>query len=301
MESSTKQSLAKLYRKIDSLVSRKPSPKTQKIINISALAILSAGLTISIYKNPNLLNRISIEPLLIIMIFATPLTILLNALELRLMSKLIGTNMPFCPSVETTIIGSAANMLPLPGSAIARVIAMKNHGATFKKSSLTTVYTVLIWAAISFIVSGASLAILGNDLSYVFLSIGILSTFVCILLLLQISEDSHSTAWRLLFTKFLLVTLDVIRIHLSFLTIGENLGYLESSVFVIAAVLGSAVSIVPAGLGIRELVSAGLAPVIGVSPTLAFLSATVNRIAGLAVLTPAALALSLSARTDKHQ
>jgi uncharacterized membrane protein YbhN (UPF0104 family) len=61
---------------------------------------------------------------------------------------------------------------------------------------------------------------------------------------------------------------------------------------VVGSVVGSAVSIVPAGLGIRELVSAGLAPVIGIEASAGFLSAAVSRVLEVVVLVPLALVLA---------
>jgi uncharacterized membrane protein YbhN (UPF0104 family) len=52
-------------------------------------------------------------------------------------------------------------------------------------------------------------------------------------------------------------------------------------VLTISAVLGSAVSIVPAGLGVRELVGAMISPLISVLPAQAFLAIALNRIFGM--------------------
>ena len=100
--------------------------------------------------------------------------------------------------------------------------------------------------------------------------------------------------------KLLLVATDVFRIYLCFLALGEAAHFAQAAAFAVAAVLGSAVSVVPAGLGVREAVSAGLAPLVGLAPALGFLAASLNRLLDLVTVLPIACGLLVFARLQSR-
>ena len=74
-------------------------------------------------------------------------------------------------------------------------------------------------------------------------------------------------------------------------------GMLQPLALSICHVSGSAVSVAPAGLGIREVVDAGMRPVIGLSAAAAYIAAAINRIIALLVTAPAAFILGLRVKT----
>ena len=92
--------------------------------------------------------------------------------------------------------------------------------------------------------------------------------------------------------KTLMLLLDAVRIWLCFAAIGEATQFLQASVLTISAVVGSAVAIVPAGLGIRELVSAALAPIVALAPAATLLAMSLSRILGFVVVIPLSLVLA---------
>ena len=57
-----------------------------------------------------------------------------------------------------------------------------------------------------------------------------------------------------------------------------------------ATIAGSAAAIAPAGLGVSEILSAALAPIVSVGPATAFLAVALNRIIGLSVTALSVLA-----------
>jgi hypothetical protein len=97
----------------------------------------------------------------------------------------------------------------------------------------------------------------------------------------------------------MLVIVDSARLFLCFAALGVDASFAQASGLAVAGVLGSAVSIVPAGLGVREGVAAAISPIVGLAASFGFLSAFLNRLAGLVVIAP--LAAMLSLRTSRSK
>ncbi len=93
--------------------------------------------------------------------------------------------------------------------------------------------------------------------------------------------------------KSALVLMDALRIFTCFLILGLDGTFGQASVLTVSSVLGAAVSIVPAGLGIREGAAALLAPFVALAAASAYLSTSLNRVIGLAIMAPVALFLGL--------
>lgn len=53
-----------------------------------------------------------------------------NAVEFGILARLGRVQIPIAKALEITVLGSAANMLPLPGSTLVRVVALKAAGST---------------------------------------------------------------------------------------------------------------------------------------------------------------------------
>ena len=101
-------------------------------------------------------------------------------------------------------------------------------------------------------------------------------------------------------TRFAMIANQSIRLLLCLLAIHVGSEFAQAAVLSVSAVVGSAVALVPAGLGIREGVAAALSPVIGLAAAAGFLATFINRLLGLAVLAPlAALIAWRGPRTEQ--
>lgn len=275
------------------------NPNLKRIILLLAVALFIGGIALSIYHQPDIFSNLAWRPLVVLMAFAVPINILLNALEFRLSARLINRNVGFGKALEITVIGSAANMLPLPGAALARLVGLKAAGGSYREGAAVTGLIALVWLGAALTVAGAAIALLDDDLlGPLFIAAGIIVMVVALAAMVRISRD-----WPLSFltatVKVLFVALDATRLYLCLIGLGIDANYLQASAFVVAGVVGAAVSIVPAGLGIREAVSAALAPVVGLAASIGFLAASLNHLLGMFVLLPLALGLGLRLRTGQ--
>jgi len=270
--------------------------RVKEVILISAVVVLLAGVVLSVRANPELLQNVDGSMVWAILIVGVPVTIALNALEFVFMGRLAERSIAFGKALEVTVIGSAANMLPLPGSTIVRVAGLKFAGVGFKLGAAITLLVSVVWIGVAFLYAGSMLAAFSEPaLGWGLVVTGAAALVAVSVVLLQF-EIRASWYFALLATKFVLVLIDAVRIYWCFLALGVALSFWQASVFVISSVLGSAVSIVPAGLGVRELLSSGIAPIVGISAAAGFLTATLNRVLGLVVLLPLAGLLAIRER-----
>jgi uncharacterized membrane protein YbhN (UPF0104 family) len=327
------------------------STRSKNLILLIAFVLLSVGVYISISDNPEVLRKANWDGIWAILLVGVPLTILLNALEFILSGRMISVSIAPIKALEVTIIGSAVNMLPLPGSTMVRIAALKLSGAGYKKSTVVTLLFAIVWIGAAFLLAGLVLGIFfGGILGYfmavmglaaliiagmvtrnkkstvvtllfaivwigaafllagLVLSIffgGILGYFLAViglaaLIIAGMATRNTKNRWKnyiwLLALKFCMVMLDAVRIYWCFWALDIEVNLPQASVFVISSVVGSAASIVPAGLGVRELISAGIAPFVGIAASAGFLTATLNRIVGLSALLPMAGFLILLGR-----
>ena len=67
--------------------------------------------------------------------------------------------------------------------------------------------------------------------------------------------------------------------------------FLYTLIQIPTAIAASAVGFLPGGIGLREVIAAGLAPLVGLPASLGYLSAALDRVVGLTVLVPVTLLL----------
>jgi len=267
-------------------------PKLKRNILLLAVFLFAGGIILSIYHQPDIFLNLDWRPIAFLIAACVPATILLNALEFGISARLIDRSVSIGKALEVTVIGSAANMLPLPGAALTRVLGLKAAGGGYKEGAAVTGLIAFVWLGIALFVSGAALCLLGTvALGSVAMGIGALVTVFTVMAMGRITQN-----WPLSFLvaiiKIVFVALDGLRIYLCLLGLGIGASYLQAMVLVVGGVVGSAVSIVPAGLGVREAVSAGLAPIVGLAASAGFIAATLNRLLGMLVLLPLALGLA---------
>lgn len=269
------------------------------------LGLAACGFILGIYLSyraqPDLLENLNWGVLALVAAVGIPVTVILNTLEFQASAKLVGQRFSLVQAAEITIIGSVANMLPIPGGTMVRVAALKAGGASIKRGTAATLLVSGLWIGISFIYSGLWLfwlEITAFNLGVLLLGIGLLAIATSVFLSLKLSNNWSILA-HLSVLKVGLVIVDAARIFGCLLALDYAASFAQASVLAVSGVLGAAVSIVPAGLGIREGVAALLAPVVSVSVASAYLAASLNRITGLAVMTPVALYLALRRNRTK--
>ncbi len=279
---------------LDPVVQWVNSPVVRRACLSLAALFLCLGLALAIRANPGLLATIDFRPVLVCALVAVPLAILSSALEYDLSARLAGVRIPPGEVLKTTIIGSAANLLPIPGAAMVRIAGIKAAGSNLVNGAAATTFSAALWPATGALAAGFAGMMLGHTLAGALLAGAGAVTLVGVLALAFARFQRFDLPAALLGVKALQVGIEVLRLSLCLAALGSNSDLLVCAVLNMANVVGSLVSIVPAGLGVREAAAVALAPLLALSVSLTFLAVAVNRILGLAIVAP--LAVILAAR-----
>jgi uncharacterized membrane protein YbhN (UPF0104 family) len=267
-------------------------PFWRRIILLVAAFWFAVGVALSIRAQPDIFGSLQWQPILWLVVIAIPVTLALNAYEFVLAARLISQQVGFRSALETTIIGGVANMLPLPGGIMVRVAALKAAGASLKHGTSAILFNTFIWFGVAFAYAGAWVLALGAMwIGTAFLAAGLAILMISFAATFRLLQEWRITM-RLTVTKIGLVLIDATRIYLCLWALTAAGSFGHASVLTASSVVGSAISIVPAGLGIREGVAALLAPIVGLAASSAFLATSLNRLVGLAITAPVAAYLA---------
>lgn len=276
----------------------KVPPHVRRWIGVAAVLAFAFGCFIAIGALPEDMPASDLGVLVWVAVLGVPLTVLLNTLEMRTTANATGNSMPFASAFKVTVLGSAANMLPLPGGTMVRIAALTRAGAGLGKSAGITVLVGLLWLGIAGLVSAWGLAYFSVGAGIATGVLALLATAIVLVTMFQ--QTKHTGAvFKLAAIKFALITTDLWRLSLCFAGFGIAVTPQQVSIFAIAGALGAAVSIVPAGFGVREGMSALLAPIAKLGAASGFLAPAVNRLIGMPVLLAAALLVVALERGSK--
>jgi uncharacterized membrane protein YbhN (UPF0104 family) len=273
---------------------RKPGFK--RAVLVVAVAVLIVGVALSLNQQPQALTALDWRKLLPVVVVGIPVTISLSTVEFILTGRLIGQRISFLRALEVMVIGAAANIMPVPGSAMVRLASLKAGGATYRDATAAVLFVAVVWLGIALFYAGASISVAtGGPVGPVFLLAGLVTLLVSALAAMRASLGPAFTL-SIMVVKLLMVITDAARLLLCLGAIGATTTFAQASALSLSSVVGSAVSIVPAGLGIREVVAAALSPTVGLAIASGFLAATVNTVLGLMTITPLAMLLALRNR-----
>lgn len=243
------------------------------------LAVLVVGIALSLRALPDLLQRLQPLPYVFLLLVGVPATVALNTYEYQLITAMGGRRVRWTDALEISIVTSIANMLPIPGGAMARAVAMKSEGISLGLAAYLIAALLVSWAGAAFLYSGFWVLGFGHPAAgWSFVSLGFTLLLTSVMLLAHGRVQRHLIAASLALRGIGLV-LEAIRIMLAAASLGLPLQFSQASIFSTGAVIGSAVSVLPGGLGVAESVMAVLSPLAGLPPGEGFVIGVANRLA----------------------
>lgn len=253
-------------------------------IFVFAVVLFFTGAAIS-FLNLSELPELNAWPLLLLATVGVPANILLGARRFQVSADVINAHYSFRASVGITLTSMAANILPLPGGVAIRLLALKRNSSTYSQAAGVTGVTALLWLATAAVVAAVALWLLnaGNMLTVLFLVAGVFCTVTSLIWLVAMGAR-YSQLGELVAVQFAMVLLDAARLWLAALGLGFSIAFERIAVLTMSSVASAAVGFAPGGLGVRELAAAGLAPLVDVSPAVAFLVTGVDRLIGLVLI-----------------
>ncbi len=242
-----------------------------------ALCVFGIGVYLSHNEIDLSLSDLRFKWIVIALLIAFPLSSVLNSYRFILLGRYAGITYGFGKSLIISIYSSAANLLPIPGGMAIRAVNLKSEDNTYKDAVFVTGASALLAAIINLTIVASVLVVFYY--TYASLLLFLISSVCCCIFCFQVKKRIFCSSIRaLIFVEIASVFLDAINILLCFYSISAFLPIYDYLILTVSSLAGSAVSIVPAGLGIKEGVGALLAPLFNISPAIAFVALALNRL-----------------------
>lgn len=274
----------------------KPPPRARDRLLLFAVALFLGVTVVAILRLPPL--RLSWQWAVAATGVAS-VTLLLNAVEYWLAGRWLNVDIGSRDAVRVSILASAANLAPVPGAVLVRARDLYSREAE-RDSIVRALATIGAgWVAVSLLASAISLLAAGlHEAAAVAFVLCVLATAI----LPAIAPPANSRlriALQCLAVETMSVTAQTIGFIAIFRALGLKANLFEVLCLPLAGALASALGFFPGGLGLRELLAAGLAEMVGLSAATGALGSAVDRIIGLATLSIAGLLLLLRDRVQK--
>lgn len=216
-------------------------------------------------------------PALLMVACFIPASIIFNSIELQLCAKVANQDLGFGRALGYSSIATIANLLPIPASILIRGGALVSSGAKIAQAGQIIVAAAAMWLVMAIGISGFFLTF-----GWTAAAITIFSVVLVVLISVWIAKRSSlATAMSFISVRAVMLFILVARLYFCFIAINAAIGLEEAAIYSVAGIAGTAVAIVPAGLGIAEGFGALIAEAAGSDPAAAFLALGLNRILGL--------------------
>jgi len=263
--------------------------------------LVTAGLGVAIatiwaWRSSDLvLDDIEWLPIAIAFVVAAPASLVLKALEFRVAAGVAGQSPSGRRSLDVAVISSAANLLPLPGSLLVTVRSLSEDGTTYGKAISASAVPGLAWLAITGLVGGAAIGIEGGPwLGAIVVVAGVAAGAGATALFRSTApqEGRAALAAGIVLVEAGWLAVSALRLGLAVSALGVSIEPTQAVALSVAGALTVAIGFFPGGLGVREALIAGLAPIIGLPFDTGVLLGSLDRVVWLAFLALAAVVLS---------
>jgi hypothetical protein len=263
------------------------SPRVQRTLLAVALVVFVTMAVVAIASFPDDLDPHPRWWLLVAVGVGGPLaTVVLNGLEYTQQGRLVGRTIALRSALRVSVLGTAANLLPIPGSVIVRTGALAEGEVGVKRAAASTATVGVAWLGASALVAGALQPFAGRTwLGVVLVVIGTAllgSTWM----LVQRSQasDPGSLFTSIVAVEIGTVVIGALRLFGFIAGLGLDVNAAQVVGLTLAGVLASATGVFPAGIGIREGLIAAASPLLDLPAAVGLLAAAADRLAGLVML-----------------
>jgi uncharacterized membrane protein YbhN (UPF0104 family) len=292
--------LRKLADWLDRASAKTETPRGRRISLAVSGVVFVIAMVLSLKSLPAGDRELQWWAILVTGLLGIPLLILLSGFEYTASAAILGHRVRLRDSLAIALYARAANLLPIPGAALVRMQALKRAGSSYGKAASATMATALFWLAAALVVGGVVLMPFRWLIALGFLAGGALTTALGYAAVRSIVSRRDAAGEAVLRSAVLLaieVAMVAIRgVLFWFIMIGFDIGgsFAGAMVLPVAVVLASAIGFFPAGLGVREVISAFLAGLVGDTAASGALASGLDRLVSLPVMATIAIALALT-------
>jgi uncharacterized membrane protein YbhN (UPF0104 family) len=225
--------------------------------------------------------------LLLVPLIGVPATVATNAWEYSVTARLLGYRIPPPDAARVSVLSTAANLLPIPGAVLVRSRALHQRGTGMGSALSITTAIGIAWVGVTAVLAGGLQLVVGEPALGVVVLVGGLVVLGLAGLLAARTKGvalRRSDVGTVLVVEVVAVLVAASRLQLVLWGLGYSPGADQSLALSLAGSLGSAVGFLPAGLGVREVLAAGIGPIVGLPAAVSLVATAVDRVLGLVVL-----------------
>jgi hypothetical protein len=221
--------------------------------------------------------------LAVLVLVATPSTLILNAVQYRVMASALDHDIGLRSAMRVSIAATLVNYLPIPapGGIAVRTAALARRGSTIRSAISINAVTGLLWAGLAAVIAGVAL-LPEPDLARrgaLVAAGGGVAVVASGVLVRRTGPRWRRTFVEMVLTQAGLVLTSGIRVWLSLAAIGQAASLGAALAISCSTVVAAMVGIAPAGLGLREAIAGGLAAAVDVPVAAAVAASAVDRVA----------------------
>jgi hypothetical protein len=279
-----------------SITSRRPVSATHQRLALVASGLVFVAATVVAWRNlPPIEGGVHWWPFVLVGVLGVPASIWNRGAEFGAVARLAGRHVGVQERVRVAVIGTAANILPIPGSVMVRGEVLRRKGVPVRTIGWATAITAAVWIGSTGLVAGGLLAALSTRhvLGAVLATGG---AALCagaswsVLRRPGVAEPGRALG-HLFAVEVASIVLGGLRLWGVLAGLGYDAEIQQAVGLTVAGLVSSAVGFAPAGLGVRELAAAAISPLVGLPTSLGLLAAALNRLIELVVLSPASIGL----------
>lgn len=291
-----------MLQRVRALLERRAQPLPDRVRR-PLLAVATVGLVAAMVWAWNraelTLDDLEWGPLLGLALIAAPASLLLKAAEFTVAARVAGQQPPRRLAMETAVVSSAANLLPLPGSLLVTVQTLAEGGASYGGAVAASAVPGVAWLGITGVIGGTALVVEGAGVLGGLVILGGLVALAGAGLVFRSTapaEGRPALIAAILVVETGWLAVSGLRFTLAAATIGVDLTLTQALALSVAGAITVAIGFFPGGLGVRETLIAGLSPLIGLDLETGVLLGAVDRVVWLGFLALAGLWLAASRR-----
>jgi hypothetical protein len=230
-----------------------------------------------------------------------PAAICLVGWEQYLAYTLAGQSRGIVHSIEVGIGASAANLLPIPGALIVRATALKQAGASLKRSVGITTLLGILWLAVTSLVVGLAVAPASAAIGLSMCVIGLVVSFAVLGVLRRRLEAPTAVLSQCVVAVALKVVVTALNLWLAYRVLGVAIDISGALIVSSAGVIATAAGFFPGGLGLWELLSSIFARISGYESSEAVLATATVRVAWIIALALGWLVVNVALMRQSHR
>jgi uncharacterized membrane protein YbhN (UPF0104 family) len=270
---------------------------------VAALAAFIVFTILGIRALPHIDKPIRWELLVIAGLVCVPVIVALNALEFRLMAHFADHHPPALEIVQITVMGSAANLLPMPGAVMVRLANLRKAGVRVTSGLNLTAIIGLAWLGTAGVLGGVVQIWSHPAFALSALAIGVTLLTIGMLMLARVLGSGGRAAGglELLAIECAFILMQALRLFLVAAALRFDVSFAQTTTLAIATVAAAAIGFLPSGLGAREGIAALLAPIVGFPAAVGVVITAVDRLVSLVVLSVFAGIVTYATRRQRRE